>query len=262
MNIEFIKAYEDRTWNTEVINVPDWVTEERVSYVNKDDETCTETQQVDQTSSDWDSAIVAWCHDELAQRTQYRKVVYWGIYNSEPGADAEVPELTINQDVDAEDSRSWQDNLGRMVCWHGHYDMGDEQPGGDPLEWQSKNVPAQSVVLCLYLLDHFGITMSTESFNDQWDSGQVGIIFVTPDQVKETYGDFSAASCEKARDVLRDEVKLYDHYLRGAVWIYEFGDELFGNFTGDTLEETGIADSIPEEAKDQLETAWGNRHAR
>jgi hypothetical protein len=67
MKIEFIKAHEDHTWDTEVINVPDDVTE-----------------GIPFTSPVWDSAIVAWCQEELSTQAQYRKVVYWGIYNSDP----------------------------------------------------------------------------------------------------------------------------------------------------------------------------------
>lgn len=242
MKVEFIKAHEDGTWTTEVIDVPDEI-----------------TKDIDFTSPQWDSAVIAYCHDSLASRTQYRKVVYWGIYNSEPEADAEVPKLIISQHTDPEDGRKDRDNLGRMVCWHGRYNLGDEQPGGDPREWERENVPKDSVSLNLYLLDHSGITMSCEDFNDQWDSGQVGIIFAPPEKIKEEYGDLSPESCEKARGVMRSEVKLYDQYLRGSVWGYEFGEDSCWDFPGDTLEETGIADHVPEEAKDQLEEAWENR---
>ena len=67
VKIEFIEALEDGTWITEVIDVPFKV-----------------TKGLDFTSPLWDSAIIAWCHDYLYTLSQYRKVVYWGIYNSEP----------------------------------------------------------------------------------------------------------------------------------------------------------------------------------
>jgi hypothetical protein len=243
MKVELIKAHEDGTWNTEVVSIPDSVTE-GIAF----------------TSSEWDSAIIAWCHDELALQAQYRKVVYWGIYNSEPEADVEVPKLIIRQHTDPEDGRKDRENFGTMVCWHSRYNLGDKQPGGDPIAWQNNYMPRGSVVLRLFLYDHSGITMSCEPFNCPWDSGQVGIIFASPERIKEEYGDVSEESKQKALDVMKFEVKLYDQYLRGAVWGYEFGDDSCWDFPGDTLEETGLADAIPEEAKDQLEEAWEARH--
>lgn len=38
----------------------------------------------------------------------------------------------------------------------------------------------------LYLMDHSGLAMQTESFHDPWDSGQVGWIYVSKeDALKE-----------------------------------------------------------------------------
>jgi hypothetical protein len=35
--------------------------------------------------------------------------------------------------MDPESPRAW-DNFGTMACWHGRYNLGDEQPDDDPLE--------------------------------------------------------------------------------------------------------------------------------
>jgi len=48
-------------------------------------------------------------------------------------------------------------------------------------------------------------------------------------------------------------------YLRGEVWGYITGNDSCWGFFGDTLEETGLPDFIPEDVKDQLEKAWENR---
>jgi len=66
MKIEFILAMDNGLWEAKVLEVPDEVTE-----------------NIPSADPHWDAAIVAWCHDELAQQTQYRSVVYWGIYNSQ-----------------------------------------------------------------------------------------------------------------------------------------------------------------------------------
>ena len=95
------------------------------------------------------------------------------------------------------------------------------------------------VVLPVYLLDHSGLTMSTTDFNDRWDSGQVGIIFVSFDKIREEMevSRITPSIKEKAEQMLRDEVELYDAYLRGECYcfeLYEDGELLHscGGFTG------------------------------
>lgn len=64
------------------------------------------------------------------------------------------------------------------------------------------------VVLPVYLLDHSGLSVSTHSFNDPWDSGQTGIIFASLDKVREEYGveNVTPEIRSKAEDLLRGEV--------------------------------------------------------
>lgn len=42
--------------------------------------------------------------------------------------------IKICPDHDPESPREW-DNLGTMACWHRRYNLGDEQPGGEPSEY-------------------------------------------------------------------------------------------------------------------------------
>ena len=44
------------------------------------------------------------------------------------------------------------------------------------------------VILPLYLFDHSGISISTGSFHDPWDSGQVGFIYASKEKAKEGWG--------------------------------------------------------------------------
>ena len=45
--------------------------------------------------------------------------------------------LKIYHDDNAESPRDW-DNLCTMVCWHGRYQLGDEQPNNDPLDYMEQ----------------------------------------------------------------------------------------------------------------------------
>lgn len=97
------------------------------------------------------------------------------------------------------------------------------------------------VMLPLYLYDHSGITMSTSSFCDRWDSGQVGWIYADYSKIKKEYGVETVTETEiqKAVSVLEGEVKTYDRYLTGEVYgivIYKFDEETDScwGFYGDT----------------------------
>jgi hypothetical protein len=180
--------------------------------------------------------------------------------------------VTIKHDQDPESPREW-DNIGRMVCWHRRYNLGDLQPKERPPEWRKENVPEGSVELPLFLFDHSGITMRTNkaAFQAQdsqgWDWGQVGFIFCPPEKIKSEYGvtEVTPEIKKKVLEVLECEVKTYDQFLRGEVWGVEYEvngtEESCWGFFGDELKETGIIDSLPPEiGKGLIEHAWENRH--
>jgi hypothetical protein len=127
--------------------------------------------------------------------------------------------VKIINDDDQDGPREW-DNLGTMVCWHRNYKLGDEQPSQDPEEYRD-DLPQGTIMLPLYLLDHSGISISTSGFNDPWDSGQVGFIYITLERIRKEYGDITQASIEKARQCLVGEVKTYDCFIRGNVWGFQ-----------------------------------------
>jgi hypothetical protein len=140
--------------------------------------------------------------------------------------------IEIHQDEDGDSPRNW-DNFATMVCWHRRYNLGDEQPTCNPNEYE---IPKGSEVLPLYLYDHSGITMSTAPFQCPWDSGQVGWIYVTPEQMKKEFNvkRLTKKHREEARKIMRGEVETYDMYLTGQVYGYVIddgeGDSLWGMY--------------------------------
>jgi hypothetical protein len=181
--------------------------------------------------------------------------------------------LTIKliPDQDAENPRG-DCNLGTMVCWHGRYQLGDEQPKDSPEDWldemaekakpgllarlqkelyaivdysgdkygKAKNqynerraqaitkaLDAAYLMLPLYLMDHSGISMSTGSFGDPWDSGQVGWIWMTRKTAIENWGKAKLTKAVRAQalESLKSEVEVYDQYLTGDVYGYVVEDE-------------------------------------
>lgn len=150
--------------------------------------------------------------------------------------------VRITPDTDAHNPRTEWDHAGTMVCWHRRYTLGDQQPHYPASEFFTRlmqeresevhdKYPPDEIapehlmryidkhfhVLPLYLLDHSGLSMSTGSFKDPWDSGQVGWIYMSKDKAaKEGITDPPA--------LLRSEVAEYDQYLTGDVWGYEITD--------------------------------------
>ena len=170
------------------------------------------------------------------------------------------PVLVISRDDGSEmDPRVDWDNLGTMVCWHPHYNLGDKQPGGDPETWYLENAPF-FVALPLFLYDHGGLTMSTGAFSCPWDSGQVGWIFVTAEEVRQEFKVKALNGAIKDRVIkcLEAEVRVYDQRLRGAVWGFTHGDDSCWGFLGDELEETGLLEHISA-PRDVVAAAWEAR---
>lgn len=143
--------------------------------------------------------------------------------------------IEIGLDEYAESPREWC-NLGYMVCQHSRYTLGDdnlEYHGESILDdlkrhLKDKGLELRDVVyLPLYLYDHSGITMSTTPFSCRWDSGQVGWIYVTKEQIRREYGvkRVSKALREKVETVLKGEVATYDQYLTGEVYAWSILDD-------------------------------------
>jgi len=139
------------------------------------------------------------------------------------------------------------------------------------------------IIADLYLYDHSGITISMSPFSCPWDSGQVGFIYVTRERAKQELGvsdedfpleqqilenrlrgesqfitkTFESLDSLVTDTVFRNEVDVYDAYLRGDVWSFyiygadgEVEDSCCG-FYGDDWKSNGLADHA-NHMKDQI----------
>ena len=91
--------------------------------------------------------------------------------------------LRIVQDEDPVNPRLDFDNLGKMICFHKRYNLGDEHNidpvdfnGWDDMAVHLTKAHDAAVILPLFLYDHSGITLQTSPFSCPWDSGQIGFI--------------------------------------------------------------------------------------
>jgi len=161
-----------------------------------------------------------------------------------------VRRVRIEPDLDPCNPRTERDcHAGRMICWHGRYDLGDEHDYALPRDFREDTDFDACVILPLYLYDHSGLIISTGPFTCPWDSGQIGWIICDPGMIRSLFN----WDRERAEEALRAEVAEYDAYLRGAVYGFiveehdgdgwEEVDSCWG-FYGDDIHENGIADSL------------------
>jgi hypothetical protein len=190
--------------------------------------------------------------------------------------------LKIVYDEDAESPRKW-DNLGKMVCFHSRYNLGDSHSYSDKddfifslLEetlgdtdlaeehienelnrlrdlYPKKNIDRnlddvllerieeKFLVLPLYIYDHSGITISTRSFSCPWDSGQIGWIYVSHEDIIKEYGFLDI---DRATKYLEGEVETFDQYLQGDVYGY-------------ILEKSSKCDCCGDIEWEHLDSCWG-----
>lgn len=158
------------------------------------------------------------------------------------------------------------DNLGTMLYSHSRYVLGDERTrfsSFDEYLESAKISPNEVVSLPLYLLDHSGLKMSTEDFNDRWDSGVVGVIFVTFDKLREEYGVSSVdeQTVERAQAALRAEVEEFSQYLEGDIYGFRLRrkdadkwveEESGWGFYGADPQDNGMLDYLDEDVAQRL----------
>jgi hypothetical protein len=135
----------------------------------------------------------------------------------------------IEQDNNPSCPREW-DNFGKMVCFHNRYNLGDKHgyrssdyDGWNELKEQLIKDGAE-VILPIYMYDHSGITISTASFNCNFDSGQIGFIYCT---AKDMDSDGMAGTIDEDRAIIlmKGEIETYDSYLRGEVYGYRIFEQ-------------------------------------
>ena len=136
--------------------------------------------------------------------------------------------IEVERDNTPDSPRSW-DNLGKMVCFHRKYNLGDKHnyKFTDYENWveQKQDIIKNEdvcVILPIYMYDHSGITIKTTPFGCNWDSGQIGWIFISKERVRNEFSvkRISKKLKERITGYLENEVKTYDQYLSGDVYMF------------------------------------------
>jgi len=160
--------------------------------------------------------------------------------------------VKIYHDDYPESPRSW-DNLGTMAFFHKRYNVGDDHEFSTPEDLNLFLEEENPIFLYVYGYDHGGLTISTRrsgQYADPWDSGILGVIYVTRDKVRAEYGwkYLTHERIQKIESYLRSEVELYDLYLQGRVYgfistcdLCREEDSCWG-FYGEDWENNGVID--------------------
>lgn len=154
---------------------------------------------------------------------------------------------TIEQDPEPIDPRTEIEQLSRFIFWHKNYKLGDEHTF-TPEEFKEMMAERDAMYIPVYMYDHSGITISTTPFSCKWDSGQIGWAYMT----REIIDDWFDGDDDKARESIEGEVREYDAYLRGDIYMIRTTNE-----NGETVECLGGYDGLDyakESLRELLET--------
>lgn len=183
--------------------------------------------------------------------------------------------LKIFIDENPENPRTWG-NLTKMVFFDKWNHLGDKHnielnesfesrqdfinKGAEIVKKQFKDVV---LIKAVHLYNHSGITISTKfeyPYNDQWDSGTIGFVVVTKENIRKSFKvkNVSKKLINKAKEILEGEIETLDQYVRGDVYGFKLEDatgkeiESCWGFFGEDIKTNGIADYVDDETSEIL----------
>lgn len=158
--------------------------------------------------------------------------------------------LVIYRDDISGSPREW-DNLGHLILFGrdtGAY--GDKHNYKNMQELITALGETKRVQYPVYGYIHSGVAFSLSDFNDRWDSGVCGLIYVTYDEIKKEYGKVDESTIATVKNVLQSEIEVLNQYASGEVYgycLYEYDEPLggcwgfYGNNIEDILAETDFS---------------------
>jgi hypothetical protein len=136
----------------------------------------------------------------------------------------------------AESPREW-DNLGKLVIFgkHGVTEISETATNYNPKEYSRWNELDAAVMedypeceyVPVYKYEHGGVMFNTTGFPCPWDSGRVGFILATREDVAREYDvTYIAAELKaKVKKLLVEEIRQYSKWVNGEVYGYVIEDE-------------------------------------
>ena len=151
--------------------------------------------------------------------------------------------LIVEYDESCESPREWCP-AGNFITWDNRYNSPDDNPFSYPQEFEEwwEDSGKGGVCLPVYKYEHGGVAFSTGPFSCQWDSGQVGYIYVTADEIAHEWGGVQDL-LGLAEECLTAEVETYSKWANGECY-------------GFVLQKSSTCDH-GETHWDTVESVWG-----
>lgn len=152
-----------------------------------------------------------------------------------------------------------------FIGWHRRYNLGNEDLSQERFE---EDVRPDCVVLLPWIMyEHGQIGFSTSRsgypFDCPWDSGQLGWLYATREQIRKQYGvkKVQKKHIERAEEDIRRALEMYEHYVNGSIYGFTFKNPLTrevldscGGFLGWDHEKSGLVDCAKEAVRAYLES--------
>lgn len=148
--------------------------------------------------------------------------------------------LTIHYDPDPINWRKEGETLGTLFCKHRRYNLSDEGAEDAFTETDEGRKMRDDIFVAVpvYMYEHSGIQLRAgKPFSDPWDSGLVGVIYVTTERARAEYGDLTGEARVRCVQALTAEIEEYSKYISGEVYAYRVEgpngvEETCGGFYG------------------------------
>lgn len=166
--------------------------------------------------------------------------------------------LVVRPDDCPESPREDGDTFSTFYVPAGNRYVAGDKGAADPRDMDPAEILAS---LPVYAYVHSGVALSCGAFSCPWDSGQVGVIYVTRDRAAEWYGGAEKipARLEEIETMLRGEIETLTQWYAGDVWewtLYKAGEAVDG--CGGYYGDMDAAD-LPTEAAALFPAAWDAR---
>ena len=130
----------------------------------------------------------------------------------------------IEEDEDFYDDfnpRDSGDNFCHLSLVHRKYNLGDKEPkinydnynDWDEIEQMLIDDYDAHILVMVSMTDHSSLSIYAGEPSDPWDAGKIGFAWVTKEEVKKHFGDYSKESMEKALQAIHAEIKEYAAYV-------------------------------------------------
>lgn len=142
--------------------------------------------------------------------------------------------IEIVWDTAPENPRYEHEHLGHMYCWHSRYNMGDKHHFFTPTDFLHSVYKDDTVLYPIYMMDHGNRSFSLEPYRGiygEFDSSQVGFIWATKLEIRETLGiqgQTTAAHYKQVKQRFAAELDEYEAWANGSVmgfYIYQLVPE-------------------------------------